>query len=323
MILAGDIGGTNCRLALFDESFGISEEKIYPSRDYPGLGDALRRFLDETGAGVSRACFGIAGPVQEGRVRTTNLPWTVDAEELARVLGIPRVALLNDLEATAHGIQALAPSDLVVLNEGAPGARGNRALIAAGTGLGEAGLYWDGTAHHPFACEGGHASFSPRNDREMGLLIHLLTQFDTVSWERVVSGPGLHHVYRFLRDAEKREEPEWLEMEMREGDPPAIIVRAALAAASPLCTETLDLFLSLYGAEAGNLALKMMATGGLYVAGGVAPKILARMTDGRFLDAFLDKGRMRPLLETMPVRVILNDRTALLGAARFAARLAP
>ena len=322
MILAGDIGGTNCRLALFDDGFRLSLEKTYPSRDYPGLGEAIRLFLRETGAEVSRACFGIAGPVREGRVRTTNLPWTVDAEQLARELGIPRVALLNDLEATAHGIPALVPSDLVVLNEGDPGARGNRALIAAGTGLGEAGLYWDGATHLPFASEGGHASFAPRNDREMGLLIHLLTQFDTVSWERVVSGPGLHQIYRFLRDAEKREEPEWLEKEMREGDPAAIVVRAALSAASPLCAEALDLFVSLYGAEAGNLALKMMATGGVYIGGGVAPRILPRMTEGGFLNAFLDKGRMRPVLESMPVRLILNDRIALQGAARFAARSA-
>ena len=320
MILAGDIGGTNSRLALFEDGYRLTAEKTYPSRDHAGLGEVVRLFLKETGANVKRACFGVAGPVRGGRVRTTNLPWTVDAAELARDLGIPRVGLLNDLEATAHGIPALSPSDLVVLNEGQDGARGNRALIAAGTGLGEAGLFWDGRTHHPFATEGGHASFAPRNERETGLLVHLLVQFDTVSWERVVSGPGLHHLYRFLRDAEKQEEPEWLEMEMREGDPSAAIVRSALSGTSPLCGETVDFFVSLLGAEAGNLALKVMATGGVYIAGGMAPKMLPRLTGPRFLEAFLDKGRMRPVLEAMPVRIILNGRTALEGAARYAGR---
>jgi glucokinase len=195
------------------------------------------------------------------------------------------------------------------------------ALIAAGTGLGEAGLHYDGSAHHPFGTEGGHASFAPRNEREMQLLRHLLTQFDTVSWERVLSGPGLQHLYRFVRDAAGGDEPEWLEKELREGDPAAVIARTALSETSPHCSEAVDLFVSLYGAEAGNLALKMMATGGVYIAGGVAPKILPRMTGPRFLDAFLDKGRMRPLMETMPVRLVLSDRMALQGAARFADRL--
>jgi glucokinase len=321
MILSGDIGGTHCRLALFDGSLRLDVEKIYPSQDYPGLGEVLRRFMAETGAEVDRACFGVAGPVRNGRCRTTNLPWTLDEAELAEDLGIPRVKLLNDLEASAHGIPGLAPGDQVVLNEGDPAPRGNLALIAAGTGLGEAGLFWDGRTHHPFATEGGHASFAPKNELEIQLLHHLLTQFDTVSWERVVSGPGLHHLYRFLRDVAGGEEPEWLEKELREGDPPAVIARTALSDTSPVCSQAVDLFVSLYGSEASNLALKVMATGGVYIAGGVAPKILSRMTGPGFLEAFLDKGRMRPLLEAMPVRLILSDRIALEGAARYAARL--
>jgi len=320
MILSGDIGGTNTRLGLFDDDLSPAAEKDYPSREHTGLEEVLRDFLAETGASVRAACFGVAGPVRKGKCRTTNLPWTIDAAAISRELGLPGITLLNDLEATAHGIPALGPEDLVVLNPGETGAEGNAALIAAGTGLGEAGLFWDGREHRPFATEGGHASFAPRNEKETALLRHLLTQFDTVSWERVVSGPGLHQIYRFLRDSTAAEEPEWLEKEMREGDPVAVIARTALSGVSPLCGEALDLFVSLYGAEAGNLALKVMAFGGVYVAGGVARKILSKMKEPRFLESFFDKGRMRPILEAMPVRVVLNERTALLGAARCAAR---
>jgi glucokinase len=320
VILSGDIGGTHCRLALFEKSLSLGVEKVYPSHDFPGLGAVLQRFLSETHAKVDRACFGVAGPVRDGHCRTTNLPWELDESELARELGVRRAKLLNDLEACAYGIPALAPADQVILNQGVePAGGGNRALVAAGTGLGEAGLFWDGRTHRPFATEGGHSSFAPRNEREMKLLGHLLTQFDTVSWERLVSGPGLHHIYRFLRDADGGEEPEWLEKELREGDPPAVITRTALSDTSPLCSEAVDLFVSLYGAEAGNFALKVMATGGVYIAGGVAPKLLPRMTGPAFLEAFLDKGRMRPLLEAMPVRLIVGDGIALKGAARYAA----
>ena len=320
MILSGDIGGTNARLCLFDEELRPAAEKTYPSREHAGLGEILRHFLEETGASVRSACLGVAGPVRKGKCRTTNLPWTVDVGAISRDLGLPRITLLNDLEATAHGIQVLGPEDLVVLNRGEAGAEGNAALIAAGTGLGEAGLFWDGREHRPFATEGGHASFAPRDERETALLRHLLTRFDSVSWERVVSGPGIHNIYRFLRDSAAEEEPEWLEKEMREGDPVAVITRTALSGVSSICSGALDLFVSLYGAEAGNLALKMMAAGGVYIAGGIAPKILPKMKEPRFMESFLDRGRMRPVLEAMPVRVILNERTALLGAARHALR---
>ena len=218
MILSGDIGGTNTRLGLFDDDLRPAAEKDYPSREHASLEEILRDFLAETGASVRAVCLGVAGPVRKGKCRTTNLPWTIDAAAISRDLGLPGITLLNDLEATAHGIPALGPEDLVVLNPGETGAEGNAALIAAGTGLGEAGLFWDGREHRPFATEGGHASFAPRNEKETALLRHLLAQFDTVSWERVVSGPGLHQIYRFLRDSTAAEEPEWLEKEMREGE---------------------------------------------------------------------------------------------------------
>ncbi len=320
MILSGDIGGTNTRLTLFDDDLNPATEKDYPSREHAGLEEILRDFLAATRPSVRAACLGVAGPVLKGVCRTTNLPWTIDAAAISRDLGLPPITLLNDLEAAAHSLPALQPEELIVLNPGAKGAQGNAALIAAGTGLGEAGLFWDGREHHPFATEGGHASFAPRNEKEAGLLRHLLAQFDTVSWERVVSGPGLHQIYRFLRDTAAEEEPEWLEKEMREGDPVAVIARTGISGVSPLCADALDLFISLYGAEAGNLALKVMARGGVYLAGGVAPKILPKLMSPRFLDSFFDKGRMRPLLEAMPVRVVLNERAALLGAARCALR---
>lgn len=320
MILAGDIGGTKTILALFDAPGRTVAERIYPSRDHAGLGEIAFRFLSETGLTARRACFGVAGPVKNGICRTTNLPWIVDAAQLAADLGIRSVELINDLEATGHGIPSLAEADLVTLNEGAPDAVGNAALIAAGTGLGEAGLYWDGREHRAFASEGGHAGFGPRDDLEIELLRYLLGRFGAVSWERVVSGPGLHHIYLFLRDSGRGEEPPWLADRLRLEDPPEVISKAALEGSSPLCVGALDRFVSLYGAEAGNLALKVMATGGVFVAGGVAPKILPKMKEPRFLEAFFSKGPMRPLLEAIPVRVILNEKTALIGAARYAAR---
>lgn len=340
MILAGDIGGTKTRLALFRPEAGrlrpVAEE-TFPSGEYPDLDPIVEAFLaprellpsrrrsasgpgpDADGEGVARACFGVAGPVVDGRSVTTNLPWVVDACRLRNGLRLPAVDLINDLEANAHGIGALGPDDFAVLNAGAPGASGNAAIIAAGTGLGEAGLYWDGRHHRPFACEGGHASFAPANDLQCELLVHLRRSYDHISWERVLSGPGLLAVYGFLRDSGRGEEPPWLAEEMRREDPPSIIGRAAQEGRSALCARALDLFVSLYGAEAGNLALKLMATGGVYVGGGIAPKILDRLKGRGFMEAFLAKGRMRPLLERMPVRVILNERAALLGAARCAA----
>jgi glucokinase len=242
----------------------------------------------------------------------------VDSDLVARELGLKSVGLINDLEANAWGIAVLEAKDLVVLNEGAADASGNAAIISAGTGLGEAGLYWDGKQHRPFATEGGHTDFAPRSRLEMDLLEYLLKEFQRVSYERVVSGPGLLNIYRFLRDAGRGEEPGWLARRMRGEDPAAVISRAALDGESDLCAQALDLFVSMYGAEAGNLALKVMATGGVFLGGGIAPRIIRKLEEPAFLNAFTAKGRMKPLLQAMPVRVILNDKTALLGAARFA-----
>jgi glucokinase len=232
---------------------------------------------------------------------------------------VKTVDLLNDLEASAYGIATLEADDFVVLNQGAPTAVGNAAVIAAGTGLGEAGLYWDGTRHHPFACEGGHADFAPQNELQVELLLYLRKKFGHVSWERVVSGPGLHNLYEFLRDTGHGEEPAWLAEEMRQKDPPRVITQAGLEGRSPLCEDALDLFVSLYGAEAGNLALKIMATHAVFVGGGIAPRIIRKLQGPAFMEAFATKGRFKWLLEAMPVRVVLNEKTALLGAARYAA----
>jgi glucokinase len=321
MILAGDIGGTKTRLAVFADTPGRSDpitERTYTSHDYPGLGVIAREFVRATGASIEQACFGVAGPVKDGRCTTTNLAWVVDSRDLARDLRLPRVALLNDLEASAYGLNALRGDEIVVLQNGSLDAAGHAALIAAGTGLGEAGLFWDGRRHRPFATEGGHAGFAPADEIQIELLRYLLRRFEPVSWERVLSGPGLVNIYSFLRDSGWGEEPPWLAEEISAGEPAAVISKAALSGRSQLCSAALDLFVKLYGVEAGNLALKVMATGGVFVGGGIAPKILPRLRGPAFVEAFTAKGRMRPLLEAMPVKVVLNDRLALFGAARFA-----
>lgn len=322
MILAGDIGGTHTRLALFgvegERLLQSVVEDVFPSGEFASLDEIVSQFVSAHQLPIERACFGIAGPIKHGRSEATNLPWVVDARQLTVELGIKQVRLINDLEANAYGLAALETKDFVVLNQGAPDAEGNAAIISAGTGLGEAGLYWDGKQHRPFACEGGHTDFSPRNELEADLLRYLLAHFDHVSHERVLSGPGLVHIYNFLRDTGRGQEAAWLAEEMRQHDPSAAISQAALEGKCPLAGQALDLFVSLYGAEAGNLALKIMATGGLFVGGGIAPKILERLKAGMFMEAFTAKGRMKPLLQTIAVRVILNDKTALLGAARCA-----
>jgi len=322
MILAGDVGGTNTRLA-FVEAQGtrltIVAEEIFASREHPGLESALRKFVSLHPQPIDQACFGVAGPVRNGRCEATNLAWVVDARQVARELSLETVRLINDLEANAWGIGVLEGDDLAVLNAGAPDAEGNMAIISAGTGLGEAGLYWDGKVHRPFAAEGGHATLAPRNELEMELLRYLLARFEHVSFERVLSGPGLVNIYTFLRDTGRGEEPAWLAEELRQPHPAAAITQAALEGKSALCVQALDVFVSLYGSEAGNLALKVMATGGVFLGGGIAPKIISKLKDPIFLNAFTAKGRMKPLLQATPVRVILNDKTALLGAARCAA----
>jgi glucokinase len=321
VILAGDIGGTNSRLALFAIEARrpcLVTEQTYPSHTHPSLYAILDLFRADHRESVEQSCFGIPGPIHAGKSVATNLPWVVDSHELARRLGIAEVSLINDLEANAWGVHDLGPGDFEVLQTGAPDSVGNAAVIAAGTGLGQAGLFWNGKTHLPFASEGGHASFSPADDLQIDLLRHLLGRFGEVSWERVLSGPGLFNIYSFLRDTGRGVEPEWLRAAIAGNDPPPIIYDAAVSHKSSLCEMTLDLFCSLYGSEAGNLAVKMMATAGIYLGGGIAPKILPLLKQSAFVRSFLNKGRVRPILEKIPVRVILNDLTALIGAARHA-----
>jgi glucokinase len=321
MILAGDIGGTHTRIAIFEQASSTLKmmlERVYPSRDHKSLDEIVSLFLSNEHVTADRACFGIAGPVLHGRVSTPNLAWVVDAIQLAKKIGIQSVWLINDLQAHASGIDDLAPADFVALNK-VDVAIGNAALIAAGTGLGEAGLYWDGQRRWPFPCEGGHADFAPRNDLEMDLLRYLIMKFGRASYERVLSGPGLQNIYNFLAAAGKEQEPQWLKDELQQAvDPAAVISEHALDGKAPICERVLDIFVSIYGAEAGNLALKLMATGGVFLSGGIAAKILPKLTGPAFMQAFISKGRLQPMMETIPVKVIVNDRVGLIGAARYA-----
>jgi glucokinase len=323
MIFAADIGGTNARLGLFERAgtrLRAIATKTYPSRQHAGLEEIVERFRTEHPAAPKRACFAIAGAVNEGRAIATNLTWDVDARRLGPAIGVKDIDLINDLEAVAHGLAELDHGDVAVLHPGTPGSEGNRAIIAAGTGLGEACAYWDGRQHRPFASEGGHTDSGARTVDETELLIRLSAKFGRVSYERVLSGSGLHEIYQFLRERSHRLEPSWLTQEFAKDPPPAVVVRNALDGRSEVCLEALDHFVSIYGAEAGNLALKVMARGGVWIAGGIAPRILPRMRAPAFLEAFFAKGRMRPLLEGMLVRVILNDKVGLMGAARYASR---
>lgn len=322
-VLSGDIGGTKTRLAIVavnGTQLTIEHELSYPSQDYDKFETLLGEFLSGI-ATPSRAAFGVAGPVAGRVVQTTNLPWCIDADALQRQFSFASCTLLNDLEATACGLPGLGSEDLLILQPGAADAVGNAAVIAAGTGLGEAGLYWDGKQHQPFATEGGHAGFAPSNTLEFSLLRHLQQQFGHVSWERVVSGMGIVSLHEFLCRYRNVDIPDWLAQEMNKSDAAAAISNAALAGRDAICAETMHCFVRLYGAEAGNLALKVMSRGGIYIGGGIAPKILPMLKSGEFLEAFLNKGRMRHLLEAMPVKVILNDRAALYGPALRAAAL--
>ena len=320
MILAGDIGATRTRLAAFETEgnrLSCVVEKIYMSQEYPGLSEILPIFIRSEGIPVHSACFGVAGPVRSGRSKISNLPWVIDSGELAKQLKLPSVGLLNDLEAYAYGIDALESKDFVTLSEGSEDAEGNRAVISAKTGLGVAGLFWDGFRHHPFACEGGHADFAPRNDLQMELLAYLQKKYGRVSCERILSGPGIRHIYDFLRDAHKAEEPAWLHDKIAvAADAPALISQLAAEGKAPICDQTMSTFVSVFGAEAGNCALHYMSTGGIFIGGSIAAKNVPKMKDPVFLESFLDKGRMESILKDMPVKIILNDDCGLIGAAR-------
>lgn len=324
MILAGDIGGTKTNLGVFEIKDGTPVpvcHESFVSQEYEDLESLVESFFEKNAKKSTMACFSIAGPVIDGQCQATNLPWVVDSRLLSAKLGLDKLWLINDLEANAHGITHLSDEEFVVLNEGKPGLHGNACVISAGTGLGEAGMFWNGDGYIPFACEGGHTDFAPRNDEEIDLLKYLRRdyQHQHVSYERVLSGMGLYAIYSFLRDTNRYEEPEWLQQELAAvDDPSAAISLFALEHKAEICERALDMFVDIYGAEAGNAALKFMAFGGVFIGGGIAPKIIEKIKEPTFINSFLRKGRMGPLLERMPVKVIMNNKTALIGAARCA-----
>lgn len=322
MILAGDIGGTTTRLGLFDAGGGRPAPiavRTYPTLAFNGLTDMISAFATEPdvrGARVEAGCFGVAGPVLGDVAQLTNVPWRVDARQVAQAFDIPRVALLNDLQAMAYAVPAIDERELLTLQAGDPRADGNVALIAAGTGLGQALLHNVNGRLIPSPSEAGHADFAARTEREVDVLRSLTQRFGRAEVEQVVSGPGLVNLHRVTHAG-----PCLAVGDDPGGEAPAQIATAALERRCRGCMDALALFVDAYGAETGNVALRCLATGGVYVGGGIAPKILPALTDGRFLEAFLDKGAMRPLLACIPVRVILSAEPGLLGAAVFAAAL--
>lgn len=323
MILAGDVGGTKVHLALYGfehaELVHIRDER-FAAHEFSGLEEIVRRFLSESdNPEITAACFGVPGPVRGGRLRLTNLPWVLDSRELSAGLNITHLFLINDLEANGYGVPELRSDQIFTLNQGDAASVGNRALVSAGTGLGEGVLVWNGKTHMPMASEGGHCDFAARTPLEIELLQYLMKKLGgRVSFERVVSGQGLTNIYSFLRDEKHMEEAAPVRERMRTEDPNAVIGELGEAGASELCAKTLEMFCASYGAEAGNLVLKAFATGGMYLGGGIAPKILKTMRGGCFMQAFRDKGRLSEVLIQTPVHIILESRAALMGAAAYA-----
>ncbi len=323
MILAGDIGGTKTVLALFPDEMDVQRPlrmATFPSNNYDSLEGIITDFLREqegaaTPSPLRCAAFGVAGPVVKNRARITNLSWVIDAATIGRELDLD-VYLLNDLEAIATAVPHLGPAELVTINEGRPDPHGAIAVIAPGTGLGEAFLVWDGHHHRAYPSEGGHASFSPRTEIQRELLAYLEIHLDHVSFERVCSGKGLPNIYHFLKNSNRYSEPAWLHQELAAAtDPTPIIVKAALDERAEICVAALDLFVSILGVEAGNMALKLLATGGVYLGGGIPPRILPQLQNGNFMASFVNKGRFASLLERFPVHVIIDSQAALHGAA--------
>lgn len=320
-VMAGDIGGSKTNLGIFEVEGSRASavfELTCQNSEFASFRAVMEHFKRQQPL-VEMACFGIAGPIKNNRCEVTNLPWIIDAKQLQQEFAFKRVSLLNDLEANAWGIAALQDSDFVALNTGVE-VSANAAIISAGTGLGEAGLFWDGRQHIPFASEGGHTDFSPATEREYRLHRYLSQQYDHVSWERVVSGMGLVNLYQFLCYDKHEKPPQWLAQEMANGDTAAAISSAGADKKDPLAAEALEWFIHLYGVEAGNQALKIMARGGVYIGGGIAPKLITQIKQGNFMQAFQAKGRMQTLLQEMPVKVILNSKTALYGPALYAAQ---
>lgn len=321
VILAADVGGTKTNLALFEIKSGdlvVLKEKSYPTKKYKSFLEIVKAFQTTPMPRINGICLGVAGPVSQGKVYGTNFPWVIDREEISRELHIRNVSLINDMEANAYGLVALQEKEFETLKYGSK-IPGNAALISPGTGLGEAGMFWDGSHYHPFSSEGGHCDFSPRNETDLRILRHFQQKYGHVSWERLVSGPGILDLYSFNRAESNETEPQWLRDKMELNDPSAVITETALAEKDSVCMATLNLFIRFLAIESAQLALKFKATGGIYIGGGILPKIIQGMKREVFYNNFVQSGRLNSLLETIPVKVILNEKTALLGAAYYGA----
>lgn len=327
-VLAGDIGGTKTNLALYqatESGLTVLQTGRYPSDEYTSGIDILKQFLSENKLSVpDRISLGVAGPILHGKVELTNLNWDLDIKEISSGMGVTAVGLINDLEAIAYGLAGLTEEDLITLHPGDETISGNMAIIAPGTGLGEAGLYWNGEHHFPFPTEGGHTDFAPRTDLDIELLKFLQQEYGVVSWEKVVAGPAIVDIYRFLRDVKKMEEPDWLKKEL-DLEPAkmdsAVISTAAIQQKAAICIQTMELFVRYLARESSNLVLKMKATGGLFLGGGIPPKIAPLLQQKEFFENYMDCDRMQHLLEKVPIRMIKNDKTGLIGAAYYGAYL--
>lgn len=321
-LLAGDIGGTKTLLRLFEAGGSVLAERRFDSASFSSLEQVIARFLSDLPAtSLAAACFGVAGPVVGGRANITNLPWQIDEASIAAEFHISQARLINDFQAVAYGIEALESQDLATLQAGSPQESGVRAVIGAGTGLGEGFMVWQGGHYEAFPSEGSHADFAPTDALQIELLGYLAARYGHVSYERLLSGPGLVNIFDFLRESRGQEITAELQSAMKAGDPAAAISDAAIGGKDHSAVSALELFVRIYGAEAGNLALKVLARGGVYIAGGIAPRIVGKLEDGEFLHAFSDKGRFAGLLESIPVHVVLNPKVGLMGAARVAERI--
>jgi glucokinase, proteobacterial type len=322
-ILAADIGGTKTSLGLFDvrdHKLSLLHEAVFPSKEYVTFQDILSRFMGNDLPTPSVLSVGVAGPVLGDTVKLTNLAWEIDGSALRRDMGIERTVLINDLEATAYGLAGLDPEDIATVYDADGDVYGNMAILAPGTGLGEAGLFWDGSAYRPFATEGGHSDFAPQTELDLELLVHLQGVVGMVSWEHVVSGPGIHRIYRFLRDVKGHKEPTWLTENFKfDRDPAAVISHAAMRELDPVCMTTMDLFVGYMAREATSLVLKHKATGGLLLGGGISPRIYPLLREDSFRQRFIRNSRMTELLQQVPIKVILNSKAALIGAAYYGA----
>ncbi len=323
IILAGDIGGTKTNLSLFKLKGGklfLMLEKTLTTRNFPSFEAILNSFIKEEKelAEIDCICLGVAGPVIEGKVSGTNFPWELSEEEIRKTTGVSLIFLINDMEANAYGLGILKKEERIEIKKGAH-LSGNKAVISPGTGLGEAGIYWDGTYYHPFATEGGHCDFCPRNEQDIDLLKFLQDLFGHVSWERIISGPGIYSLYQFLLKEKNEEEPVWFQEKLVGNTPAAVISESAKEGNSPICTETMGLFFRYLAIETAQIALKFKATGGIYIGGGIIPKVLDLLDKEKFVDNFLQVNRMNPLLEKIPIYVITNEDSPIYGAAFYAA----